>query len=98
MKSNAIGNITKNKVANIEECLRFTWSQNIDTLVSGVETVEQLEQNVLTCKTFQPMSKDEVSALLARTKKGPHGSKVEEYKLPEQAGSGHRFHEDGEPV
>jgi predicted aldo/keto reductase-like oxidoreductase len=98
MKSNAIGNITKNKVASIQECLRFAWSQNIDTLVSGVETVEQLEQNVLTCKTFQPMSKEEVSSLLARTKKGPHGSKVEQYKLPEQAGREHVFHNDGEPV
>ncbi|MCW5983294.1 MAG: aldo/keto reductase, partial [Bryobacteraceae bacterium] len=98
MKSNAIGNITKNKVASIPECLRFAWSQDIDTLVSGVETVEQLEQNVLACKTFQPMTKDEISKLLARTKSGPHGSKVEQYKLPEQAGAHHRFHNDGEPA
>lgn len=98
MKSNAIGNITKNQVATIPECLRYAWSQDIDTLVSGVETVEQLEENVLTCKTFKPMSQDEISSLLDRTKKGPHGSVVEKYKLPEQAGAMHRFHNDGEPA
>jgi predicted aldo/keto reductase-like oxidoreductase len=96
MKSNAIGNITKNKVATIPECLRFAWSQDVDTLVSGVENVQQLEENVLACKTFQKMSAQEISSLLARTKQGPHGSKVEQYKMPEQAGACHRFHNDGE--
>ncbi len=95
MKSNAIGNITKNSIASIPECLRFTWSHDIDTLVSGVETVEQLEQNVLSCKTFQPMSKKERETLLARTKAGPTGSKVETYKVKE-AGAMHRLHRDGE--
>lgn len=51
MKSNAMGAITRQNVARIEECLRFTLAQDIDTLVSGVETVEQLEANVLTVKT-----------------------------------------------
>ena len=97
MKSNAIGNITKNRIATIPECLRFTWSHDIDTLVSGPQTLEELEQNVLACKTFQPMSKNEKQALLARTGKGPYGSKIENYKKPE-AGARHRVHEDGEAV
>ncbi len=95
MKSNAIGNITKNRVAAIPECLRFAWSHPIDTLVSGVQTVEELEQNVLACKTFEPMSKHEKEELLARTKGGPHGSRVETYKKKE-AGATHRLHHDGD--
>ncbi len=98
MKSNAIGNITKNKVATIAECLRFAWSQDVDTLVSGVETVRQLEENVLACKTFKKMSAEEQAALLARTKKGPYGSKIEQYKMPERADAWHRLHRDGEPA
>ncbi|MEX2260505.1 MAG: aldo/keto reductase [Bryobacteraceae bacterium] len=97
MKSNAIGNITKNRIASIPECLRFTWSHDIDTLVSGVQSVEELEQNVVACKTFQPMSKTERQTLLARTKEGPTGSKVETYKVKE-AGASHRLHHDGEAV
>ena len=95
MKSNAIGEITKNNIATIQECLRFTWSHDINTLVSGMETVEQLEQNVIACKTFKPMSAKEQEALLARTKQGPYGSKVEKYKKPE-SGATYRMHHDGE--
>jgi predicted aldo/keto reductase-like oxidoreductase len=97
MKSNAIGNITRNKVATIPECLRFAWSQDIDTLVSGVTTVKELEENVLACKTFKPMSAKEQQDLLARTRQGPHGVKVENYKKPE-AGAFGPVHRDGEPV
>ena len=96
MKSNAMGGITGNGVATIPECLRFTWSHDIDTLVSGVETVRQLEQNVLACKTFQPMTRGEQVSLLERTKGGPVGVKVENYKKGVGEQAGNRAHRDGE--
>jgi aryl-alcohol dehydrogenase-like predicted oxidoreductase len=80
MKSNAMGGIANAGIATIEECLRFTLSQDVDTLVSGVETVEQLEQNVLLCKTMQPMTEDEQREILARTGRGQIGAKIENYK------------------
>jgi len=80
MKSNAMGGILRNNIAPIEECLRFSLSHDIDTLVSGVETVEQLEQNVLVVKTFKQMSKEEIAAVIERTAKGPYGDEVEIYK------------------
>ncbi|MGH9633097.1 MAG: aldo/keto reductase [Bryobacteraceae bacterium] len=98
MKSNAMGPIRENGIASIEECLRFSWSQDVDTLVSGVETVEQLEQNVAACKAFKPMSKQEISTILARTKKGEHGSAIERYKKKESSAMRHRVHRDGETV
>lgn len=82
-----MGEIVKNEIATIDECLRFAWSQDIDTLVSGVESVEQLEQNILVCKTYRKMSAVEVKELLARTGKGPVGSEVEQYKRPESSAS-----------
>ena len=99
MKSNGIGEITKNKIATIEECLRFAWSQDIDTLVSGAQNVPQLEQNILVLKTLKKMSQTEISILLDRTKQGPTGSKIERYKRPEKAAM-HAYpaHRDGEPV
>lgn len=96
MKSNAIGNIGKNSIAPISECLRFAWTHDVDTLVSGVETVAQLEENVLVCKTFKPMTKQEISLVLHRTKQGKYGSKIETYKKPEKKGLMHKVHEDGE--
>jgi predicted aldo/keto reductase-like oxidoreductase len=95
MKSNAIGQITKNEIASIDECLRFSLSQDIHTLVSGVETVEQLEQNVGTVKAFHKLSPGEVSEILKRTKQGQFGSRIERYKKPE-AGAMHGIHHDGE--
>ena len=96
MKSNAMGAITKNSVARIEECLRFTLSQDIDTVVSGVETVEQLEANVLTVKTHRRLTPAEISAILERTGKGRTGPEIEGYKKPVKAAS--RPHRDGESV
>lgn len=95
MKSNGMGSIGKAGIAPIEECLRFAWSQDVDTVVSGVETVEQLEQNVGVLKTLKRMSKQEMAAVLERTRKGPHGVQVERYKR--KPGAARRpAHRDGE--
>jgi len=80
MKTNAIGGITRNKIATIEECLRFALTQHPDTIVSGVETIEQLEQNVAIIKHGEPYSETELSQLLSRTKGGLTGPAVEDYK------------------
>jgi predicted aldo/keto reductase-like oxidoreductase len=96
MKSNAIGGITANQVATIDECLRFTWSQDVDTLVSGMETVSELENNVLLCKMFKPYTKQEQISLLNRTSSGPVGTKVESYKKAPTETAGYRHHRDGD--
>ena len=80
MKTNAMGPILENKIATIPECLRFAMSQNPDTIVSGVETVDQLEQNVAVIKSEKPFSEAEVRRLLTRTRQGPIGAKIEWYK------------------
>jgi predicted aldo/keto reductase-like oxidoreductase len=98
MKSNAMGAIRQKGIAKIEECLRFTLSQRPDTLVSGVETLAQLEQNVGIVKGFQAMSKEEQETLLSRTKKGETGTGVERYKRPAEGALHVSEHRDGEPA
>ena len=97
MKSNAMGQITAQSVAAIGDCLRFAWSQDIDTLVSGVESVDQLEHNVAALRAFRKMSPQEISSLLDSTARGKTGSGVERYKRPQQ-GACLRMHRDGEAV
>ncbi|MCX6624757.1 MAG: aldo/keto reductase, partial [Acidobacteria bacterium] len=87
MKSNAMGTITKNNIATIQECLRFAWSHDVDTVVSGAETVGQLEENVAVLKTLKPMSKQEIAALLKRTGQGRFGPEIERYKKKPETGS-----------
>lgn len=96
MKSNAMGGIGKNKIATIDECLRFAWTQDVNVVVSGVETVDQLEHNVGLCKSFHPMSKQEMTQLLSRTKQGLYGSKVEQYKKKESGAFTRPAHRDGD--
>ncbi len=96
MKSNAIGNIGKMRIASIEECLRFAWTQNPHTLVSGVETLDQLEQNVGVLKTLKKLSPTEMTSILDRTSKGPTGSRIETYKRKESTAMRHAVHQDGE--
>jgi predicted aldo/keto reductase-like oxidoreductase len=97
MKTNAMGNIGKNRIATIAECLRFAWAQDIDTVVSGAESVEQLEENVAVLKTMKPMSKTEIAELLMRTRQGKTGPEIEQYKKKPEAG-GVPAHRDGEPA
>jgi len=87
MKCNAMGGIGKNHIATYAECLRFTLSQDVDTVVSGATTVGELEQNVATVKAFHKLSPQEQSMLLERTRKGPTGTRVENYKKPETGGA-----------
>ncbi len=80
MKTNAIGQITANHIATIPECLRFAMAQHTHVIVSGVETVEQLEENVATIKHDKPFTADEIKTLLSRTSQGPVGPDIERYK------------------
>ncbi|MBS1859295.1 MAG: aldo/keto reductase [Acidobacteria bacterium] len=95
MKCNAMGGIGRNRIATYAECLRFTLSQDVDTVVSGATTVRELEENVATVKAFQKMSPEEQAQLLERTKKGPTGTRVENYKRKETGGA-LPVHRDGE--
>lgn len=98
MKSNAMGGIGRMRIATIEECLRFAWTQNPNTLVSGVESVDQLEQNIAVLKTLKKMTPTEMSSILERTSKGPTGSKIEKYKKKESTAMLHKAHVDGEAL
>lgn len=80
MKTNAMGPILNNKIATISECLRFAMSQGPNTIVSGVETTGQLEENVAVIKHGKPFGSQELRQLLTRTGKGKLGPQIEWYK------------------
>ncbi len=80
MKTNAMGPILDNHIASIEECLRFAMAQQPDTIVSGVETIDQLEHNISVIKQMKPLTSREVKGLLTRTGGGPVGPDIEPYK------------------
>ncbi len=80
MKSAASGAIVKNNIATIEECLRFAMGMPVATVVSGISTLEHLEQNIGIANNFKPMTETEIAALLEKTYDEAQGGKHEWYK------------------
>ena len=62
------GRIVAGGVATAEECIAFSLSQDIATLVVGIDSMKVLMQDVKVARDFKPMSKAEADALLARAK------------------------------
>ncbi len=62
------GKILESGIITAEECLHFALSQEIASLVVGIDSMKVLMQDVAVARNFQPMTKDESSALLARVK------------------------------
>ncbi len=79
MKTFSGGTILGSRVATAAEALRWVWSQPVGVLISGCESVEQINYNVYLAKTFKPMTDDEQAALLARTEPRK-GRQIESYK------------------
>lgn len=81
MKTTANGVLLEDKVTTIQECLYFAWSQPISTLVSGMDSIEQLKENVALAQRFEGLSEKDQALLLART--APFGGIEREfYKHP----------------
>ena len=62
------GRIVAGGVATVDECIRYSLSQDIATLVVGIDSMKVLAQDVAIARDFKPMPQDEADALLARVK------------------------------
>ncbi len=80
MKSVASGAIVREGIATIEECLRFSMTLPISSLISGMSYLDHLRQNIEIARNFKPMSEDEIAILLKRSYDHAQGGKHEWYK------------------
>jgi predicted aldo/keto reductase-like oxidoreductase len=62
------GKIPQSGLVSPEECIRFALSQEIASLVVGVDSMKVLMQGVAVARDFKPMPQPEADALLARVK------------------------------
>jgi len=69
------------EVARAPECLRYAMSLPVSVTITGCETLEQVEQAITAGRTFEPMSREEVQALLARSRNLGESGKGEPFKL-----------------
>ncbi len=72
--------ILQSKTATPIECLHYPMNLPTSVVITGCDSLEILNQALKAARTFKPMSKDEISALLARTAPAAHAGEYELYK------------------
>ena len=81
MKSLAGGNIMDAGIS-AEDAIRFALSQPIDSLVSGIDSLEVLAKNLEIARTWTPMSREEQERWIDRTEPFAGDLSIEHYKKP----------------
>src|SRR5437660_4079367 len=69
MKSMGNGVILKSNTVTAIECLHYALNLPTSVVITGVDSMEILEQAFEAARTFRPMSKTQLKALLAKTAK-----------------------------
>ncbi len=80
MKSMANGILLKSKTVTPIECLQYALSLPTSVVITGIDSLEILEQAFEAVDTFSPLSKDERDALLAKTVAAANTGKFEPFK------------------
>jgi aryl-alcohol dehydrogenase-like predicted oxidoreductase len=80
MKSMGDGVILKSKAVTAIECLHYALSLPTSVVITGIEKPEILDQAFEAAKTFEPMDRERVALLLARTKEIAMAGKYELFK------------------
>lgn len=74
------GEIVKNSVATVKEALSYALSLPVATVVSGIDSLAILRQNLEIVRNFKPMSAEEMQALRDRTARYAADGRFELYK------------------
>ena len=84
MKPMGDGNLLAGGEVSAVECLHFALNLPTATVITGMESMERLEQALAAVKSFRPLSADRVAALLDRTKKAAESGGREPFKTTER--------------
>jgi len=80
MKSMANGIILKSGTVSAIECLHYALNLPTSVVITGVDSIEILDQALEAARTFRPMTPAEVGALLARTATAASRGEFEPFK------------------
>jgi aryl-alcohol dehydrogenase-like predicted oxidoreductase len=80
MKCMANGIILRSRTVTPAECLRYALHLPTSVVITGVDSMQILEQALDVARTFTPMPQSEVTALLARTAKAAAKGHFELFK------------------
>ena len=80
MKSMANGILLRSKTVQPIECLHYALNLPTSVVITGIDTMDILEQAFEAARTFRPMTPAEVSALLKRTEAAASKGEFEPFK------------------
>ena len=95
MKSLSGGLIPDELGISAATCRRFSLSLPISTLVCGISSRENLEQDLAAARDFKPLDEADVDSLLTETAAAGKDGKLERYKTT-RYGSAYHFRQHGE--
>jgi hypothetical protein len=84
MKSIGESNILRSNTVSAIECLHYAMNLPTSVVITGIDSMEILDQAFEAVRTFQPMNQAQVSSLLARTRTAAAEGKYERYKTTPQ--------------
>ena len=80
MKTMANGLILESNTVSAIECLQYAMNLPTSVVITGCESMADLEQALTAARTFQPMSEDQVKNLLGRTEQAASRGEYELFK------------------
>jgi len=80
MKTLANGTILESKTASATECLQYAMNLPVSVVITGCESMDDLEQALDAARTFQPLSDEQVRGLLAKTERAASRGEYELFK------------------
>ena len=73
--------ILRSKTVQPIEALHYSMTLPTSVVITGIDNLQVLDQAIEAARTFQPMTKEEVAALLGRTREAAADGQFELYKI-----------------
>ena len=80
MKTLANGTILESKTVTAIECLHYAMNLPTSVVITGCESMKDLEQALTAARTFKPLTDDEVRSLLSKTAQAASRGEYELFK------------------
>jgi aryl-alcohol dehydrogenase-like predicted oxidoreductase len=80
MKSMANGNVLRSKTATPIECLHYALNLPTSVVITGIDSLEILDQAFKAIDTFRPLGSQEIQTLLAKTAEAALTGRYEPFK------------------
>ncbi|MEK6336900.1 MAG: aldo/keto reductase [Acidobacteriota bacterium] len=80
MKSMANGILLKSNTVTPIECLHYVLNLPTDVVITGIDSMELLDQAFEAVRTFKPLSEDQLASILAKTAEAASRGEFEPFK------------------